>query len=108
MNETYGGSGPDGASSVAETSDGGYALAGFTVSFGPGSGDAWLIKTDESGNLEMNETYGGPGDDGVNSVVQTSDGGYALAGSTKSFGSGDFDAWFIKTDSEGNTEIIRL
>jgi hypothetical protein len=51
--QTYGGSGDDEAYSLVQTSDGGYALAGFTASYGAGSYDAFLVKTDSSGNSVM-------------------------------------------------------
>jgi hypothetical protein len=92
--QTYGGSRRDKASSLVATSDGGYALAGYTESFGAGNRDFWLIKTDESGNLEWDRTYGGPGYEMAHSVVETPDGGYALAGGTL----------LVKTDKFGNME----
>jgi len=100
-NQTYGGTNTDNAYSVVETSDGGYALAGLTRSFGAGEGDAWLVKVDSSGNMQWNKTYGGPKHDFAYSVIQAEDGGYALAGSTQSFGAGVSDAWLIKTDETG-------
>jgi len=103
-NKTYGGTMDDGAISIVETSDGGYALAGDTESFGVGLCDYWLIKTDSLGNMEWNQTYGGTDLDWPNSLITTSDGGYAIAGSTRSYGSGDYDCWLIKTDSLGNME----
>jgi len=96
----YGGAGGDRAYSVVQTSDGGYALAGGTSSFGA-SEDFWLVKTDSVGIMEWNKTYGGEGNDRAYSVVQTSDGGYALAGCTYSLGVGG-DFWLVKTDSVGN------
>ncbi|UCG37343.1 MAG: hypothetical protein JSV64_03465 [Candidatus Bathyarchaeota archaeon] len=101
-NKTYGGSLADGAFSIVKTDDGGYALAGYTYSFGAGEEDVWLVKTDASGNHQWNKTYGGAGLDGAWSVVETSDGGYALAGYTESFGVGDRDFWLVKTDASGN------
>jgi len=106
-NETYGGAGYDSASSLVQTSDGGYALAGQTESFGAGLGDFWLVKTDEYGNMEWSRTYGGVGRDSANSLVQTSDGGYAIAGNTFSFGAGEDDVWLVKTDGSGNMEWNR-
>ena len=103
-NQTYGGTNWDWAWSVVETGDGGYALAGSTWSFGAGSADFWLVKTDSAGNMEWNQTYGGPDDELGNSVVGTSDGGYALAGWTESLGAGSADFWLVKTDSAGNME----
>lgn len=78
--------------------DGGYALAGRTDSFGVGSTDCWLVKTDSAGNMEWNRTYGGTEHDWAYSVVETVDGGYAIAGPTLSFGAGSYDCWLVKTE----------
>jgi len=100
--KTYGGLNSESANCVIQTSDGGYALAGYTYSLGAGSSDFWLIKTDASGSVEWNKTYGKGSSETAYSVVQTGDGGYALAGYTGSFGAGGSDFWLIKTDSLGN------
>jgi predicted secreted protein len=94
----------EGAHSLVATSDGGYALAGYTRSFGAGGSDFWLVKTDSAGNVEWNQTYGGEGIDEAASLVETSDGGYAMIGTTTSFGAGGSDFWLVKTDSAGNVE----
>ena len=101
-NQTYGGANDDQGAFMVQTSDGGYAIAGYTNSSGAGGADAWLIKTDQSGNHQWNQTYGGANDDKAAFMVQTSDGGYAIAGYTESFGAGGADAWLIKTDQSGN------
>lgn len=100
----YGGTGTEHARCVVQAEDGGYAIAGYTVSFGAGAGDFWLVKTDASGNLQWSKTYGGPNTDVGWSVVQTADGGYAIAGFTWSFGTGGGspDTWLVKTDASGN------
>jgi hypothetical protein len=103
-NKTYGGSEMDFGLAVVQTSDGGYAFAGVTMSFGAGERDAWLVKTDSAGNMQWNQTYGGTDQDRVYSLVVTSDGGYALGGSTRSFGAGNEDYWIVKTDAAGNMQ----
>jgi predicted secreted protein len=103
-NMTYGGTGNEYAYHVEQTLDGGYALLGQTSSLGAGGNDFWLVKTDASGNMQWNQTYGGPGNDIGIHVLQTVEGGYALAGSTSSFGAGSNDAWLIKTDAAGNMQ----
>jgi hypothetical protein len=103
-NQTYAEADDDRAWSLVATSDGGYAIGGSTTSFGAGGYDFWLIKTDQYGNVEWNQTYGGEDDDFAHCLVKTSDGGYALTGYTKSFGAGDRDFWLIKTDGTGNME----
>ncbi len=99
--KTFGGTGSEDDSSVQQTSDGGYIIACSTSSFGAGVSDAYLIKTDSLGNMTWSKTFGGPGQDDVGSVQQTVDGGYIIAGSTRSFGGGS-NFYLVKTDSLGN------
>ncbi len=87
---------------VLLTSDGGYLLAGYTHSLGAGDFDAWLIKTDSMGNETWNRTIGGGSMDQAEAVVQTADGGYALAGMSRSWAFKQ--AWLAKTDSTGKLE----
>jgi len=61
--KTYGGTSSDSAQRVIQTLDGGYAVLGATQSFGAGGIDFWLVKTDRYGNMEWNQTYGGPNND---------------------------------------------
>ena len=106
-NQTYGGTDDDMGFSMVQASDGGYAIAGYTGSFGAGSADFWLVKTDASGNHLWNQTYGGTDDEGGNFLIQTSDGGYVLVGDTRSFGAGSYDVWLVKTDSNGGAQWNR-
>lgn len=103
-NKTYGGTLDDVAWSAVQTSDGGYALAGWTYSYGSGGQDVWLVKTDASGSVQWSKTYGGTDNDGAWSIIQTDDGGYAMAGYTYSIGAGSSDMWLIKTDGSGNMQ----
>lgn len=102
-NKTFGGSRDEIFTSVQQTSDGGFVVAGITQSFGDGSSNAWLVKTDSSGNEEWNRTFGGPLEDEAQAVKQTYDGGYILVGRTSSYGTSK-DLWLIKTDPSGNEE----
>jgi uncharacterized delta-60 repeat protein len=103
-NKTHGGTGDDGAYSVQQTTDGGYIVAGYTTSFGAGGYDFWLVKTNSTGDMQWDRTYGGKGEDRAYSGQQTSDGGYIAAGSTGSFGAGEEDIWLVKTNSSGDME----
>lgn len=97
------------AYSLVETSDEGYVLAGpsfnETITNYSNNFDFWLVKTDPNGNPQWNQTYGGTQREEAHSLVQTSDGGFALAGLTRSFGAGASDFWLIKTDAQGIPEF---
>jgi len=100
--KTYGGRDLDGAYSIQQTQDGGYIVAGWTRSYGAGESDIWVLKLDSNGNKLWDKTYGGSKWDQANSIQQTQDGGYIVAGGTKSYGAGLGDIWVLKLDSDGN------
>ncbi len=106
--KVYGGSSAEYAYSIQQTTDGGYIIAGRTASFGAGSVDAYLLKTDEFGDTLWTNTFGGIGEDWGWSVQQTSDGGYIITGKTGTFGLGYYDAWLIKTDPLGDSLWTKL
>jgi len=62
------------------------------------------LKLESNGNLSWQKTYGGSADDKFRSGQQTSDGGYILAGTTSSFGTGGYDAWVLKLDKNGTIQ----
>lgn len=101
---TYGGTDGDEASCMIQTQDGGFAMAGWTWSFGSGNTDLLVIRTDASGSPLWTRVLGGTGHDRAYSVIQTSDAGFAVAGMTHSFGYGWSDVLVIKMDSSGAVE----
>lgn len=101
--KTYGGTDEDFGNSIQQTWDGGYIIAGYTWSFGAGRSDVYLVKTGTNGETLWTRTYGGTGWDECESIQQTSDSGFILAGCTNSFGGGGHDIYLLKTDADGDT-----
>lgn len=116
--KTIGGSGVDVLNSFEPTPDGGYILAGYTPSNASGEKtedsngllDIWIVKVDASGNIQWQNTIGGSGDDFVNVVKPTADGGYIVLAGSDSNISGDktensrggLDFWILKLNGTGN------
>ena len=101
--KTYGGSDSgDEASSIQQTNDGGYIVAGWTSPLATGSYYVYIIKIDSNGNMKWEKTFGGSNADWAFSIQQTIDGGYIVAGRTSSLGAGSYDVYIIKLDSNGN------
>lgn len=88
------------------TRDGGFALVGLTNSKGAGDLDCWLLKTSRDGFKQWDKTYGGKDADLANTLVQTDDGGFLLAGATKSQRSGarNFAAYLAQTSPGGDLQ----
>jgi len=102
--KAYGGANFETCWSVLETYDNNYVLAGYTWSFGSGSTDAFLIKTDSLGNMLWSKQYGGLSQENARCVVEASDGGYIMAGMTLTYGAGGSDFYVIKTDQNGDIQ----
>ena len=89
-----------------QTSDGGYIISGDTTSYGAGGTDVWIIKTDAEFNEEWNRTYGGPYDERIYSMDETTNNGYVFAIINNAYiltGTKD-DTWILTTDNEGRPE----
>src|SRR6478735_2293664 len=113
---SLGGSGGESASTVQQTTDGGYITAGYSysvdddVSGNHGDADAWIIKLSDVGIIQWQKSLGGSNYDDAGYIEQTSDGGYITAGTTYSNDGdvsgnhGDADFWIVKLGSGGNIE----
>ena len=98
---TIGGTGDDRGYDVQITTDGGYIITGYTYSYGSGSADVYLIKTNSNGNVTWQYPFGLSGPDRGWSVKEVSD-GYVIAGNTESFGQG-LDVYLVKTNLSGDS-----
>ena len=111
-----GGSSWDYGNAIDHCFDGGLIVAGETksddgdISNFIGYVDFWVVKTDQLGNIEWENCYGGTSPENAHSVKQTFDNGFIIAGGTESNdiqvsgNHGDEDSWVVKTDSLGNIE----
>lgn len=99
--KSIGGGGRDWCYSMVASTDGGYVMAGYTASFGAGGDDMYIVKTDASGSIVWTRTVGGAGTDWAQSITNTTDGGYAVAGWTTSYGAGGADEYVVKLDGAG-------
>ncbi len=114
--KALGGTGDDVAYSIQLTPDGGYILAGYTLSTdgdvagNHGGYDTWIVKLSSTGSLQWQKTLGGTAVDWANSIQPTTDGGYVVAGFTNSTNGdvtgnhGGSDAWVVKLSTTGDLE----
>ncbi len=113
--KSFGGPGIDKCNAIQQTADGGYIIAGETsstsgdITLNNGTTDFWVAKIDTAGVLVWQKSLGGSGDDRANAVIQASDGGYLVAGTSNSPVSGDvtapkgqYDVWVVKLTSTGS------
>jgi hypothetical protein len=124
--KALGGTRNDYAYYIRQTTDGGYIVAGNSssndgdVTLHWGSfvdSDVWIVKLDSIGAITWQKTFGGTDTDISNIVIQTSDGGYIVAGYTSSSDGDltglhginfDYDYWIIKMDASGNMQWQKL
>lgn len=113
--KSYGGSMPDWANSILQTTDGGFIFCGMVQSNDGdvqcdlhGRSDVWIVKGDSAGNIEWQKCYGGTDYEGASAIIATPDSGYLFAGSTYSNDGdvtgyhGDGDIWVFKINLEGD------
>lgn len=90
---------------IEPTNDGGYIVVGYGGQILIGTGDfvslLWLLRLDAEGSVIWQKSFGYLGESGAD-VHQTSDGGFIVAGSTRSFGAGELDTWVLKLDGAGS------
>ena len=97
----YSGSGYDRGEGIVQLEDSSYVVTGSSSSWGESS-QAFLLKIDTVGNYLWSQSYGGPESEAGKRVLYNADLGFYIAGFSNSFGSGDFDAYLVKTDLNGN------
>lgn len=106
--KTYGSTGNDYAWAIQQTADGGYIFAGSTNSSGAGGYDGWVVKTDASGTVTGEKTFGTSGNDFTFSVQQTLDGGYIVAGVDMTSDVLSPGGTFVPVDFEGELTLRKL
>jgi len=114
--KSLGGSQDDLGEGIQQTADGGYVLTGSSksndgdVSVNQGLTDIWVVKLSNIGNIEWQRTYGGSASDSAESIQQTTDGGYVIAGTTSSVNGqisgqhGGTDYWVFKINTVGSLQ----
>ncbi|MGC4039292.1 MAG: T9SS type A sorting domain-containing protein [Flavobacterium sp.] len=114
--KSLGGTYDDRPSSIIQTMDGGYVVAGFTSSVNGdvtgriyNDGDSWIVKLSPTGTIEWQKSLGGTDNDYAVSVIQTPDGGFIFAGSYYSLNGdlgnhGYFDYWIVKLNATGDLQ----
>ncbi len=109
--QRIGGASMENAYAIIQTQDSGFALVGYTTSFGQGGRDVYLVKLDKAGNVQWTRTIGGSADEEGRALIQTSDGGFAIAGWTRSVGGATQRAYVVKLDANGSlqwTQAIQI
>lgn len=100
-NKTIGTSVYDRPEGIVECNNGGFGIIANSKNFGQGLNDAWVIRTDLGGNQIWNQSFGSTSEDGGGQILEMSDGGFAVVGTTHSFGIGNGDLWLLRMDQNG-------
>lgn len=116
----FGGDNDDKAYSIIQDTGGKYIFAGTTnstngdISSNNGAFDMWVVKLDTDGSILFSKTLGGSDDEAAYDIAQSSDGGYVLAGESKTdmlagnINKGGFDAYIAKITNSGTTSFQKL
>ncbi len=102
-----GGADYENGESIIQTIDDGYAIIGYTDGYGAGGRDLLFTKLSSNGAYEWSRTVGGTNEDEGKTLVQTTDGGYALGGHSYSYAEGAGDFFLVKISSAGAFEWAR-
>jgi len=105
--KTYGDGGIAHAYSICHTSDGGFAMAGKFRDSDEAGWDVYLVRTDSDGDTLWTRSFGGPGDEIARGLIQTTDGGFVVAGRTQSIGDMDCSIYLLKTDADGKKVWVK-
>ncbi len=102
--KTWGGSNTEWGTRIALDGSGNVYITGYTSSYGVGGRDVILLKYDSDGNFQWYKTWGGSDDEYGYGIALDGSGNTFITGSTQSYGVGDYDAFLLKYDSDGNFE----
>lgn len=105
--KAYGGTSDEIANSIVQTVDGGYIVTGWTMSFGAGKTDFWVLKLNSAGSIAWQKTYGGTEGEWARTIIETKD-GYLVSGLTTSFSVSNGDIWIVKLNSNGTIKWQKI
>lgn len=100
---TFGGGSFDYCYSVRPTNDNGFILSGYTQSFGAGSQDVYIVKTDAAGDTLWTRTYGTEDPDNAWQIRTVESGGFIACGFTHQLGGQGRDIWLLRLSDNGDT-----
>jgi len=101
--KTIGGNDWDFGYGIELTPDSGFIIIGKSYSFSNGGSDAYIVKTNSTGDVMWQKNYGGTNDESANGIIRDRDNNFAIVGETSSYGFGDHDIWMLKINLNGDT-----